>query len=157
MSEYKRVKYRRVLIFLCAATVLFIWINSLMDEDASADESRAVLEAVATVVETVSGVEMDTTDDLWLRKTAHFCEFALLGAELALLILPRSKKSFQGVCNCLFPGLLVAVCDESLQLLSNRGSQLPDVLLDFSGVITAVLLVTLLDRWKNRAGQRQEP
>ena len=46
--------------------------------------------------------------------------------------------------NCAFAGLLTAVTDESIQLLSGRSSQVSDILLDFAGVLTGALLIWLI-------------
>ena len=146
--------YTRVLSVLCALTVLFIWSNSMFSKEASREQSHNLLSALEPAIEAVLGVDVDTQNDTWLRKSAHFLEFALLGIELALLAKQRSRLNTQGVCNCLFAGLLVAVADESIQLLSDRGSQVQDVLLDFSGVITAVLLMLLIFSLRSRKIRR---
>ena len=41
---------------------------------------------------------------------------------------------------------LVAALDETLQLFTGRSGQISDVLLDFSGALTAIVLVTLVGR-----------
>ena len=79
-----------------------------------------------------------------MRKSAHFCEFGLLGCELMLLFWLRSGVRFQNLCNAAFAALLSAVTDETIQSFSGRGSQVLDVVLDFSGALTGILLVSLL-------------
>jgi VanZ family protein len=79
-----------------------------------------------------------------VRKTAHFCEFGLLGCELTLLFWLKSGLSFQNLCNSAFAALLTAVTDETIQIFSGRGSQVQDVVLDFAGALTGILFSRLL-------------
>ena len=69
---------------------------------------------------------------------------ACWGTELCALLCLNRRQSVQGFVNCAFAGLAAAVTDEALQLLSNRGSQVQDVLLDFAGFVTGLLLWALL-------------
>ena len=137
------------------ATLIFIWSNSLYTVDESQLQSRELLEKLEPIIELITGENIDTTNDHWLRKTAHFCEFGLLGTEIALLMLVRGSFGWQGIINCLFAGLLAAVSDESVQIIAGRGSQVQDILLDYSGFITAIAIVSiiyfLVRRGKNRA------
>ena len=55
----------------------------------------------------------------------------------------------QSLFNCLFVGLSVAVLDETIQIFSNRGSSVLDVLLDFSGVCMGVILANLFNSKSN--------
>jgi len=137
----RKKKGKILLSVLCVLTVLFIWGNSLLDRDESQAVSMELLRQIAELAERL-GLVIEGTDDHWLRKLAHFGEFGLLGTELSLLMLLNGAFGGQGIANCLFAGLLTAVADETIQLFSGRGSQVQDVLLDFSGVITAVVLVS---------------
>ena len=67
-----------------------------------------------------------------------------MGPERAALLFLNRRARFQGFVNCAFAGLAAAVTDEALQLISNRGSQVQDVLLDFAGFLTGLLLCGLL-------------
>ena len=127
---------------LLALTLAFIWGNSLLSIPESQSESLWILDLLTPLLDRVFGPEVVT--DHILRKTAHFCEFALLGAELRLLFRLLGQKGLQGQANALFAALAAAVADESLQLLSARGSQVQDVLLDFSGAFTGALLMLLI-------------
>ena len=61
-----------------------------------------------------------------------------------MLFLLLCQRGLQGSVNSLFAGLAVAVTDETIQIFSGRGSQVLDVVLDFSGALTGILLVSLL-------------
>ena len=143
MSEKKRKVLSAVLICLCIATVAFIWGNSMLGSKASSDVSNSVLGALDPIIRRFGIV---SRDDLWLRKLAHFTEFAALGAELLFLAAVKRKSGFQTASNCAFASLLVALTDESIQLVSGRNSQVIDVLLDFSGAVTGILIAWLICR-----------
>ena len=143
MSEKKRKALSAALICLCIATVAFIWGNSMLGSKASSDVSNSVLGALDPIIRRFGIV---SRDDLWLRKLAHFTEFAALGAELLFLAAVNRRSGFQTASNCAFASLLVALTDETIQLVSGRNSQVLDVLLDFSGALTGILIAWLICR-----------
>ena len=157
------MKSKKILVtivtILILSTFLFIWGNSLESIEESQAKSLSVMETVTPYLEVFVG-EGNVTDHL-VRKIAHFVEFAVLGFELGLLTLLRRREEMNPVLKCLLIGLLVAVLDESLQLLSERGSQVSDVLLDFCGVMTGlgftlgmITLVRLIRRKPRRGVER---
>ena len=143
MSEKKRRVLSAVLICLCTATVAFIWGNSMLGSKASSNVSNFVLGALDPIIRRFGIV---SKDDLWLRKLAHFTEFAALGAELLFLAAVRRRLGLQAASNCAFASLLVALTGETIQLASGRNSQVLDVLLDFSGALTGILIAWLICR-----------
>lgn len=140
-----------ILILLILLTVTFIWGNSLGSASQSHSESKKALEYVKPVLEPIVGT--GTITNSVLRKIAHFVEFGVLGCEFAALHIVRTQGGFlaprrvslQGVANCLFAGLSVAVIDETIQIFSKRGSQVQDVLLDFGGVCAGLAFVLLIN------------
>ena len=143
MKASVRKRRNIILGLLVLLTLAFIWGNSLLPREESQEISRGLLAELCAALETL-GLHIDPQNDHWLRKLAHFGEFGLLGAELALLLCLNRRQSVQGFINCAFAGLAVAVTDEALQLISNRGSQVQDVLLDFAGFVTGLLVWALL-------------
>lgn len=143
MKASVRKRRNIILGLLVLLTLAFIWGNSLLPRTESQEISRGLLAELCAALEHV-GMHLDPQNDHWLRKLAHFGEFGLLGAELGLLLCLNRRQSVQGFVNCAFAGLAVAVTDEALQLISNRGSQVQDVLLDFAGFLTGLLLCGLL-------------
>lgn len=101
MSEKKRRVLSTVLICLCIATVAFIWGNSMLGSKASSNVSNSVLGALDPIIRRFGIV---SKDDLWLRKLAHFTEFAALGAELLFLAAVRRRLGLQAASNCAFTG-----------------------------------------------------
>lgn len=140
------MKKRRILtvllVLLIAATLAFIWGNSLESVPVSSAKSNSVLDIFKPFLEIFFGAGNVT--DHTVRKIAHFTEFGALGAELALLAVLRGRYRVQLVVNALFAGLCAAVTDEALQLLSGRGSLVSDVLLDFTGGASGIAVVTLV-------------
>ena len=136
MTENQKARLRLLLRLVLIATLCFIWSNSLVGKEGSASLSR-------TVTAWLNGIGIPVTEH-FVRKAAHFCEFGLLGCELMLLFWLRSGVRFQNLCNAAFAALLSAVTDETIQIFSGRGSQVQDVVLDFSGALTGILLVSLI-------------
>lgn len=133
-----------ILTILIMATIAFIWGNSLQSIPESQERSLGVMDKITPVLQVIVG-KGNVTDHL-VRKLAHFIEFGALGCELALLAVLRKRVHLQPVVNCLFIGLAVAVIDETIQIFSNRGSQVSDVLLDFSGAVAGTIFALLI-RW----------
>ncbi|MBQ9686315.1 MAG: VanZ family protein [Oscillospiraceae bacterium] len=140
MGNRKRC-WNTVLTVLLVSTLCFIWGNSLLDREESSDLSQGILAQLAPLIE---GLGLDTQDDHWLRKLAHFLEFALLGGELILLFYVNAGARMRNFCGAAGISFLVAASDETLQLFTGRGAQVRDVLLDFSGALTALLLAALV-------------
>ena len=136
MTKNQKARLRLLLRLVLIATLCFIWSNSMVGKEGSASLSR-------TVTAWLNGIGIPVTEH-FVRKSAHFCEFGLLGCELMLLFWLRSGVRFQNLCNAAFAALLSAVTDETIQIFSGRGSQVLDVVLDFSGALTGILLVSLL-------------
>ena len=86
---------------------------------------------------------------LFVRKAAHFTEFAMLGASLRLLFHALALR--RPVLIAWAAGTLYAGTDELHQMfVEGRGAMWQDVCIDSAGVLTAVLLVTLWLRWREK-------
>ena len=135
MDVINNMKIKRILtaslVFFVLSTLTFIWGNSMQSIEVSQALSLGVLEKVKPVLEVMAGVGNVT--DHFVRKLAHFTEFAALGTQLALLLILFGRVRFQSVVNCAFFGLVVAMLDETIQIFSYRGAQVQDVWLDFAG------------------------
>lgn len=138
----KRKFFTIALCGVIVLTVLFIFSQSLLGVSASQKESGSVLKAVSPVLEVFVG-RGNVTDHL-VRKLAHFTEFFTLGAELSALLWVRGAVGAQCYFNGLFAGVAVALCDETVQLFTGRGSQVQDVWLDIFGAVCGLLFVALL-------------
>ena len=86
-----------------------------------------------------------STVGLWIRKAAHFSEFALLGFSLMLHILQLQKR-ITVHCPQLWAwgvGTVYAITDELHQhFVGGRYPAVTDVLIDSSGVLAGLLFLT---------------
>lgn len=130
-----------ILLLCIVMTLAFIWGNSLLDRQDSAELSNGILDIIKPLL---AFLGFDTETDHALRKLAHFCEFGLLGVELAsfaiLHIGFKPKAELIAALFCLF----TAITDEMLQLLSDRAGRISDVMLDFSGSICGVVVISFI-------------
>ena len=138
MTEKRRAQLRLFLRLLLLVTLGVIWGNSLLGKEESASLSGGI-------TAWLNSIGIPVTDH-FVRKTAHFCEFGLLGGELMLLFWLRSGLHTQNCCNAAFASLLSAVTDETIQLFSGRGSQVQDVVLDFGGALVGILLTSVVTK-----------
>lgn len=123
--------------------LLFIWGQSCLPVKQSANESSWLLEHLIHPLFRLVGLgEISQT---LLRKLAHVAEFAVLGAVLVWFCDGRLWRSI------LF-GFVAATLDESIQLLSGRGSLVLDIWIDLIGVALGSILSWLLVR-RSRTGR----
>lgn len=127
-----------ILLALTLLWTLFIFSNSLQTGAQSDQRSGQVVELVGGALGN-AGMDLHSII-LLVRKSAHFIEFALLGAGMLLTLHAFRRPLRRGLPALLFLGLLVPLMDESIQLVSpGRSAQLADVWLDFGGVLFGLL------------------
>jgi len=114
---------------LILLTLAFIFSRSMKSVSDSSQESLLITHIITPVLEVFLG-KGNVTDHI-VRKLAHFCEFGLLGFEMAAFFQKRSLWPF-------FCSLLCALGDETIQIFFDRGSQVADVWLDFSGAFCGI-------------------
>lgn len=142
MSTRNRKHLWNILLgVLLGLTLCFIWGNSLLSREDSAELSGGVL---AWLTPLFRALRLEAVDEHVLRKLAHFGEFALLGLELAGLFFLNRGRSFNSVCLSALCALAAASADETIQLFSGRAAMVKDVLLDLSGALAGILLLCLL-------------
>jgi VanZ family protein len=143
------MKIRKPIIFaLIFVTILiFIWGNSSKSFEGSRQISEFVTEQVNLLLEPLVG---HSISDSIIRKFAHVTEYAVLGGVMISFLTAGKRRNLQAIFNCLFIGLSVAVLDETIQIFSNRGSSVLDVLLDFLGVCIGIILVNLINPKKSK-------
>lgn len=145
-----------VIIAIIVLTVAFIWSNSLKSREQSSASSDMVYNAAKSVLDEVFGEDVVPITRNGIRKAAHFSEFLLLGAEFCLLFIALGKESFKGYLHILPYGLFVAAVDEGLQSLSDRAPALTDVLIDFSGYLTAIAVFFVIFLIRRRAKNKRQ-
>ena len=152
-----RQKHRHLLLVLNIIAIVlilcFVFSNSMASKKESSQQSTAVSNLIRPILYPVVDLlsAQPVTNQLLhtvVRKTAHFVEFAAL-AVFSTLLLYQLRGTWRTHCLAyvLFGTLLSAVTDEFIQSLTERGSRVTDVVLDFSGALTGILLTVLLAEW----------
>lgn len=145
---------RWALTALLVVTLIFIWGNSCLTRE----QSTAVSDFVMRLLGIERGPRPDETVH-GVRKMGHFLEFLALGAELALLILPRragrSEKTML-LCCC---GMFAPILDETIQIFSGRSPEIVDVWIDIGGFALGcsigLLLLLGYKIWDRKRRSRQ--
>jgi len=120
---------------------ILIFTQSLLPADISAGQSGFIVDVLHPLVLNM-GIQIDIdTFSFIIRKLAHFSEFFLLGVFWYLVYLKYTSKS-KLILIVLIHGLITAIIDETIQLfVDGRSGEVMDVLIDFSGVLIAVLIM----------------
>lgn len=131
----KKESWRWVLPLCIAVVTLFIWSQSLLPGQVSAQESGFFTRLLASLL----GWE---TVPAWfhplVRKAAHFTEFGVLGA------LWSGYGRRRGLPLSWLYGVAVAAADECLQFISpDRAPMVRDVAIDTAGYLCGWALVAL--------------
>lgn len=136
------ILFRVLFTVALAATVYFIFSNSLEIARESSARSQQVMELLNSLL---GRVGLGPLSEHFVRKMAHFCEFSLLGFWFMLCLRVYTRHFVRHISWPLFFGLLTAVIDETIQLyVPGRSSSVKDVLLDFSGVLTGLFIALLI-------------
>ncbi len=131
-------------LMLVILLLVFIWGNSLLPGELSSQESDFVGRLLEPIIEPVQGFleahGLAVSQATLVRKTAHFTEYAALGAMMFILFLKPDGHS-----RYILPAALclaAAAIDESIQIfVDGRGPSVRDVALDFSGACAGILCV----------------
>ena len=135
--EFRRAACITVTL-LIVLTLCFIFGNSLLSRDDSAEQSGRIVKLLKPILDPNDRLTYDEFHKI-VRKTAHFVEYAALGFECALLaFFVNSKLRSCGAIYSAGGCLLAADIDEYIQLLVDRGSAVSDVLLDFCGAVFGI-------------------
>ncbi len=133
-------------------TLCFIFGNSMLPQKESAELSGNVLGFLQRIFGTESSFARFLAT--YVRKLAHFAEFGFLAFEAFLFTRIQRLPPLTSAILSLPFGLLIAAIDETLQIFTNRGSSVVDVLIDFSGFFTATA-ITYLALWLYRKKRKE--
>ena len=130
--------------------LIFVFGNSLQPASVSGEESAEVFSHLSQLFPFL-------THHL-VRKLAHFCEYALLGAHLAFAPLTLPARGYAMHVTSLLFGALVALVDEGIQrFVPGRAGMLTDALIDYAGYLCGFLLFFgLIFLYVKRKGNRFE-
>ena len=141
---------RIVFPLLAIGWLIFIFANSAMDSEKSAQMSAGYSDTAIGIIEDITDSSVTTEQQTIIvkviRKTAHCLEFMLLSI-LTFLAFSVNGHSVKGhLFFHLFLGLSVGLIDEAIQLSSEgRSSSVVDVFIDFSGFLLGVLLCLFIE------------
>lgn len=138
----KYVYRKRIFLALTVLAIAFIFGQSIMDRSASEQESGRVFQLLLSMIRGV-GFEPDLDAlHMFIRKAAHFAEFAILGicvGSYALNLGYLHERMYLAMPAWLT--LAVAVCDELIQSFSGRASMVTDIVLDYAGALVGLLCI----------------
>lgn len=93
----------------------------------------------------------DVITEHFVRKLAHFLEYALEGALTVLLFVAYRFRVKKGFWAMLLIGFVTAVIDESIQFFSpGRAPGILDVCIDMQGFICGMFFAVVIGIRKNR-------
>lgn len=132
---------KKLLIFLYITftlSMIFVWGQSCINRQDSRNSSDMVVEMIKPIDELEPGYRSEngwTYDELstYVRKAAHVIEYAGLSFQLMCIFLLKKKRKLTWYVNCSFIIMLVALIDETIQIFSNRGSEISDIWIDMAG------------------------
>ena len=138
-----------MLLVLVVGQLLFIFSNSHKNAAESTEQSSFFVRLYIECIEgkscdEVSNEHIDTVTH-YVRKTAHFTEYAVLGILTALYARIRTSRYVRAAVLSAAFGLATASLDEFSQSFSEgRANQLSDVLLDTAGGLFGTVSVLCL-------------
>ena len=141
-----RIAWRVIFTFALIGCIVFIFSNSLQIADVSEGASGRVLGILQGILRHLGlpGAADRLTMHI-VRKLAHFCEYLLEGFLLMLCLRVYTRHFFKHVSWPMLGGLLTALTDETIQLfVPGRSGQVTDIWIDFSGVMTGLLVGLIL-------------
>lgn len=151
ISLYRSPWMRAASITACVLLAVFIFSMSAEPAAASGDRSTGIAEQIlSAVVSDWEQIEQHAQNRILssvehiLRKTAHFCIYAALGAILCLSSLGFDATWRVHALRSLLIGALYAASDELHQaFVPGRGPAVTDVLLDSAGVLCGIAVMLL--------------
>ncbi len=150
----ERVRHIRCVLLgvLIILNMVMIFSFSAEDVSESGNRSEGVTQTIVSVVvddyNQLSAEEQKVKVDEYhpfIRKLAHFSEFALLGFLCGsfLFSLGKGKYWLCWICPAALC-LLTAILDETYQIFTGRGPAVTDVLIDFGGSLAGLCLIYVI-------------
>ncbi len=136
-----------------ALLMLVIFIFSSKPADTSNDSSLNIANRILTIYEDTTNQQYQEpyrfnlleTINHFVRKMAHFCEYAVLSIAFALHFLINKKSGrYRIIWSTLLSACYAATDEYHQTFVPGRSGQLSDVLLDTMGALVGVVCFTLL-------------
>lgn len=133
----KRKFYVIISWALVSAVMIFIFLMSSAD----GEESSEISDALLLKITEITGIEISP---FFLRKAAHFSEFAMLSFLLTNAVFATFNNKKAGIiafsCACLY-----AITDELHQLFSvGRACSIRDMLIDSAGALLGAVIFSFI-------------
>ena len=160
MVSMKKETVRQILKCIPMVIVMIgIFVFSMMPGEQSGDTSRGFLMTLAHIVEGLTHKDFSTDSiEAWhhfVRKCAHFTEYAILGVTVVYAFGEKLKKVKRIIPVALAICAFYAATDEFHQhFVPMRMGSVSDVLLDSVGALTGIVIFLLITR-KKRAELRE--
>ena len=158
----KKETKKKILLIVFVLSLVLVWGQSCISRNISETASDVFVDIIKPLEEIkpdeVHTVEYEYYNHL-IRKGAHVAEFAVIGAELAMIILLFSKKKQEAIIvflNSLMAGMLIGLIDETIQIFSERGTQVSDVWFDVLGTGIGAGLISIIYVIKKKQGLTDE-
>lgn len=132
---------RTVLTVLMILVIAFIWGNSILSRETSLRISESVRAFIEHYIN-LGNIDPHKNPTVLVRKTAHFSEFFVLG--ILSFLRGRMAGFGQPAVSAVVFCAAVACLDETIQILSARGSMLRDAGIDVCGAISGIMVIWLL-------------
>ncbi len=127
-----------VLYITFTLSMIFVWGQSCISREESRVSSDVVVEMIKPIDELEPGYRSEngwtyTELSTYVRKFAHVIEYAAVGFQLMCIFLLKGRRKLVWYINCAFIIMLIALVDETIQIFSNRGSEIGDIWIDLAG------------------------
>ena len=149
-SDMRKTEKRKIVYVVVLAALIFAWTLTIFAQSAksgeeSTDDTNKVMEIIEEVAESV-GLDAEVSTH-FVRKTAHFLEYFVLGVLTSLLFLTLGGG--WRFCGGFIYAVSVAFCDEfAVQRFSEgRAPQFTDVLIDSAGALSGLLVILAVFVW----------
>ncbi len=154
----RKAKFLRFFYFaLLLLWIAFIFSNSLRDATASGAQSGALLSKLNRILDWLHIPSFLHPTHHFIRKCAHFTEYAILGILTYGAVLQFRYTEFWGCIPAVGISFSIACTDEFLQHFSaGRSPQLSDALLDGAGAWTGILLLYLFACWMRKRQKKRK-
>lgn len=138
MKNKKLLVVQIILILIIA----FVWGNSLLSGQKSGEISGGITELISRFL----GIASEKLGHL-VRKTAHFSEFAALGATLSLLLIWKGQRGAMYFMPLAIGMMAFPLIDETIQVFTpERGPSIGDIWIDMVGYFLGAVAIYLIHK-----------
>ena len=155
---------KKVLIFFYITftiSLALVWGQSCFSREDSRVSSDIVVEMIKPIDQLETGYRSEngwtyTELSTYVRKFAHVIEYAALSFQLMCIFLLKGKRKLVWYINCTFMIMLIALIDETIQIFSNRGSEIGDIWIDLAGNALGLLAAFIIGTIVIKKTQKKE-